>query len=41
MKTSRNKQNGSPNPCLLIEVLSELTKNYDRGVKFERCRSIP
>ncbi|MEL7222757.1 MAG: Uma2 family endonuclease, partial [Bacteroidota bacterium] len=29
------------NPCLLIEVLSESTKDYDRGAKFEGYRSIP
>lgn len=29
------------NPVLIIEVLSESTKNYDRGEKFERYRSIP
>jgi Uma2 family endonuclease len=29
------------NPVLIIEVLSETTKNYDRGEKFERYRRIP
>jgi len=29
------------NPRVLIEVLSESTKNYDRGEKFEQYRSIP
>ena len=28
------------NPVLIVEVLSETTKNYDRGEKFERYRSI-
>ena len=26
------------NPTLIVEVLSELTKNYDRGAKFEQYR---
>jgi Uma2 family endonuclease len=29
------------NPTLLIEVLSESTKSYDRGQKFESYRAIP
>jgi Uma2 family endonuclease len=29
------------NPLLIVEVLSSSTKNYDRGEKFERYRSIP
>ncbi len=29
------------NPTLLIEVLSESTKNYDRGMKFLMYRKIP
>ncbi len=29
------------NPVILIEVLSEATKNYDRGEKFEMYRAIP
>jgi Uma2 family endonuclease len=29
------------NPILLIEVLSESTKDYDRGSKFEQYRRIP
>jgi Uma2 family endonuclease len=29
------------NPVLIIEVLSRRTANYDRGVKFGFCRSIP
>ena len=28
------------NPLLIVEVLSKTTKNYDRGEKFERYRSI-
>ena len=28
------------NPLLIVEVLSKSTKNYDRGEKFERYRSI-
>lgn len=28
------------NPCIIVEVLSEATQNYDRGVKFERYRDI-
>lgn len=29
------------NPCLIIEVLSESTRNYDQGDKFSFYRSIP
>jgi Uma2 family endonuclease len=29
------------NPALIVEVLSETTKNYDRGEKFEQYRQIP
>jgi Uma2 family endonuclease len=29
------------NPLLIVEVLSDSTKNYDRGEKFERYRSNP
>jgi Uma2 family endonuclease len=29
------------NPILIVEVLSESTKNYDRGQKFESYRTIP
>ncbi len=29
------------NPRVIVEVLSESTKNYDRGEKFEQYRSIP
>ena len=29
------------NPVLIAEVLSRSTANYDRGLKFERYRSIP
>lgn len=29
------------NPSLIIEVLSESTKNYDRGQKFETYRTLP
>ncbi len=29
------------NPICVIEVLSESTKNYDRGEKFEMYRSVP
>lgn len=29
------------NPMLIVEVLSETTKDYDRGEKFERYRAIP
>ena len=29
------------NPLLIVEVLSESTKNYDRGEKFERYRANP
>lgn len=29
------------NPCLIIEVLSESTKDYDKSAKFEGYRSLP
>ncbi len=29
------------NPTLIVEVLSESTKDYDRGEKFEQYRSLP
>ena len=29
------------NPCLIVEVLSPSTRNYDRGDKFDVYRSIP
>jgi len=29
------------NPAVIVEVLSDSTKNYDRGRKFESYRSIP
>lgn len=29
------------NPTLIVEVLSPSTEGYDRGIKFERYRSIP
>ncbi|MGH8612585.1 MAG: Uma2 family endonuclease, partial [Gammaproteobacteria bacterium] len=29
------------NPTLIVEVLSESTKNYDRGENFEQYRQIP
>lgn len=29
------------NPCLIVEVLSDSTKNYDRGEKFRYYRSLP
>jgi Uma2 family endonuclease len=29
------------NPTLIVEVLSETTKDYDRGGKFEHYRSLP
>ena len=29
------------NPTLIVEVLSEATKNYDRGEKFFRYRTLP
>lgn len=29
------------NPMLIIEVLSKSTKNYDKGEKFEKYRSLP
>jgi Uma2 family endonuclease len=36
----RDKQDIPTNPICVIEVLSESTKNYDRGEKFEFYRSV-
>ena len=36
-----NRTDTVTNPVLIIEVLSDSTKNYDRGEKFEFYRSIP
>jgi Uma2 family endonuclease len=36
-----NNQTIVTNPCLIFEVLSNSTKNYDRGGKFLYYRSIP
>ena len=40
-ETRRNKNVHILNPSVLIEVLSESTKNYDRGGKFKMYRDIP
>lgn len=37
---TREKQDILTNPICVIEVLSESTKNYDRGEKFEFYRSV-
>jgi Uma2 family endonuclease len=37
---SDEQQDTLLNPALIIEVLSELTKDYDRGGKFEQYRTI-
>ena len=36
-----NRNDTITNPLIIIEVLSDSTKNYDRGEKFEFYRSIP
>lgn len=36
-----NRQDTITNPLLLVEVLSDSTKNYDRGQKFQYYRSLP
>lgn len=38
---NNNRQDEVLNPCLIIEVLSPSTENYDRGDKFRYYRSIP
>lgn len=38
---SNNRQDEILNPCLIIEVLSHSTENYDRSDKFFYYRSIP
>lgn len=36
-----NRKDTITNPLLIIEVLSDSTKNYDRGEKFKLYRSLP
>ena len=36
-----NRQDTVTNPIVIIEVLSESTKDYDRGQKFESYRTLP
>jgi Uma2 family endonuclease len=36
-----NRRDVITNPIIILEVLSESTKNYDRGEKFEFYRAIP
>jgi Uma2 family endonuclease len=36
-----NRQDTVTNPCLIIEVLSKSTQNYDRSDKFKFYRSMP
>ena len=36
-----NRKDIVSNPCLLVEVLSDSTEQYDRGEKFEQYRSLP
>lgn len=36
-----NRNDTVTNPSLIVEVLSKSTKNYDKGEKFDRYRSIP
>lgn len=41
IKTLNDDQYNALNPVVLIEVLSDLTKSYDRGDKFKLYRDIP
>jgi Uma2 family endonuclease len=41
LELATEQQDTLLNPRVLIEVLSESTKDYDRGEKFEHYRSIP
>ena len=36
-----NRKDIVKNPCLLVEVLSDSTEQYDRSGKFEQCRKLP
>lgn len=36
-----NRKDTITNPLIIVEVLSESTKNYDRGEKFEFYRTLP
>lgn len=38
---SKEDENTSTNPAIIIEILSPSTRNYDRGVKFMLYRAIP
>jgi Uma2 family endonuclease len=38
---SKEDENTSTNPTIIIEILSPSTRNYDRGVKFMLYRAIP
>ena len=37
----RGRDDTATNPLLLVEVLSEATRDYDRGEKFSAYKSIP
>ena len=38
---AENRRDIVKNPCLLVEVLSDSTEQYDRSGKFEQCRKLP
>ena len=37
----RGRKDVITNPILVVEVLSDSTEGYDRGEKFDHCRTIP
>lgn len=39
--TSDEHENSAPQPLVIFEILSEFTRNYDRGGKFKLYRDIP
>ncbi|ACF13032.1 protein of unknown function DUF820 [Chloroherpeton thalassium ATCC 35110] len=41
IKFAEGRNDTVTNPCLIVEVLSKSTKDYDRGQKFELYRALP
>jgi Uma2 family endonuclease len=41
LELAERRKDTITNPRLIVEVLSDSTKNYDRGEKFEFYRTIP
>ncbi len=41
IELTRDQPDTATNPCLIVEVLSDATRNYDRGDKFALYKTIP